>query len=300
MILAPTVLILGAGASKPYGYPLGEELKDLIVRITADGKSVWKLFGNGEQAVKPFHDAFSMSHLPTIDDFLNSNREFDIVGRVSIAAALTVFCPPSNFSTDPDQDWYALLWDQLHDGADTIERFRQNRLKVITYNYDRSFERYFIHRFMTAYNVDAGSAGTIFTNTILVYYVHGHLEDDLDVIAPVRDLNRFMNIRFLLEVTERIKIIHDPVHLAYTYSYPYQWLREAHGVHILGFGFHETNLKRLDFRSQAEASRRWSPFGGTGLGLSDETRARASAILPELSLFGVDCRTYLREHARLT
>ena len=32
MIETPTVLILGAGASKPYDYPLGIDLKDKIIR----------------------------------------------------------------------------------------------------------------------------------------------------------------------------------------------------------------------------------------------------------------------------
>ncbi len=32
MITKPTVFILGAGASKPFGYPTGNELKDLIVK----------------------------------------------------------------------------------------------------------------------------------------------------------------------------------------------------------------------------------------------------------------------------
>ena len=31
-ITIPTVLVLGAGASKPYGFPLGGELKDLIIK----------------------------------------------------------------------------------------------------------------------------------------------------------------------------------------------------------------------------------------------------------------------------
>ena len=31
MITKPTVFILGAGASKPYGYPTGDGLKDFIV-----------------------------------------------------------------------------------------------------------------------------------------------------------------------------------------------------------------------------------------------------------------------------
>ena len=31
MIETPTVLILGAGASKPYGYPIGSELKSRII-----------------------------------------------------------------------------------------------------------------------------------------------------------------------------------------------------------------------------------------------------------------------------
>ena len=34
MFTVPTVLVLGAGASVPYGYPTGDELIDIIIEHT--------------------------------------------------------------------------------------------------------------------------------------------------------------------------------------------------------------------------------------------------------------------------
>jgi len=33
MITKPTVLVIGAGASKPYGFPTGQELRDYILEL---------------------------------------------------------------------------------------------------------------------------------------------------------------------------------------------------------------------------------------------------------------------------
>src|SRR5712671_6905977 len=38
---AKTCLILGAGASKPYGYPLGEELAQKIIACGMEGRNNW-------------------------------------------------------------------------------------------------------------------------------------------------------------------------------------------------------------------------------------------------------------------
>ncbi len=42
MITKPTVLVLGAGASKPYGYPLGGELLEYIYAVLEN--DMWKNF----------------------------------------------------------------------------------------------------------------------------------------------------------------------------------------------------------------------------------------------------------------
>ena len=65
MITMPTVFILGAGASKPYGYPTGSELKNIILRNLEgepiSGYSSWSKLGFEASDLQEFRDALFYS-----------------------------------------------------------------------------------------------------------------------------------------------------------------------------------------------------------------------------------------------
>ena len=163
MITTPTVLILGAGASMPFGFPSGEELvscilKELegeepagsaLVRIhqaMAERKSARAVLTQAIDSIEPemlidsFHEALFYSGRQSIDTFLEYNPQFLEVGKMAIASVLV---PLENnrtlFSTTPN--WYKLLFNHL----DTrFEEFAENKLSILTYNYDRSLEQFLL------------------------------------------------------------------------------------------------------------------------------------------------------------
>jgi len=89
MIKNKTVLVLGAGASMPYGFPSGQGLVDIICdsnnnfkKLVAEGAVV------GENNVSTFIRALREADPESIDVFLANNPEFEKVGKSAIAATL--------------------------------------------------------------------------------------------------------------------------------------------------------------------------------------------------------------------
>ena len=163
MISHKTVLILGAGASRPYLLPTGGELRDLILQRNYDSilrslelsgpdqKSYvdWyrELLCNHirQEQIEDFQMRFAESEFVSIDRFLAFNPEFDDTGRFMIAAILL------NCERTPHLkgDWYQILFNELTtDGPD----ISADLLSVVTFNYDRSLEWYLFRSFRAAFH----------------------------------------------------------------------------------------------------------------------------------------------------
>jgi hypothetical protein len=63
-----TVVILGAGASKPYGLPLGRELRDLVLKIPTHDPTtkLLKRFNISDEDFKNFKADFQTSASPDV------------------------------------------------------------------------------------------------------------------------------------------------------------------------------------------------------------------------------------------
>ena len=93
MIERSTVLVLGAGASAPYGFPLGNQLCERIIRETGQGdnqqlREILVNFGESTDAIDDFRNAFQLSAMPSIDSFLARREKFIKVGKAAVAATI--------------------------------------------------------------------------------------------------------------------------------------------------------------------------------------------------------------------
>ena len=99
MIETPTVLILGAGASKPYGFPAGRELLDEICASLKGnflrrqwGRDFVELFhpplNKDLDLITEFRERLYQSSKGSVDAFLEANPDFVEVGKLAIAATL--------------------------------------------------------------------------------------------------------------------------------------------------------------------------------------------------------------------
>lgn len=107
----PTVLVLGAGASAPYGFPVGRELvlqifKELNGAFTDFAKSLRELDFKFED-LSSFRDDLYHSNQPSIDTFLENRPEYLKMGKVAIARALIPYEQEGSLSRN---DWYEYLF----------------------------------------------------------------------------------------------------------------------------------------------------------------------------------------------
>lgn len=311
MIHKPTVFILGAGASAPYGYPLGAELVqrigDLTKPATPSGGLYPVLISDFHLArhVKRFHQRLLGSETSSIDDFLESNPDHRELGKLCIGAALTVWGPLASYVVDPSRHWYRYLWERLRQGAPTSEAFRANRLKIVTYNYDRSFEQYFASVFQHTYPDLARDGGqravTLREEVLPVLHLHGSLGKRSNEVLMAPDRQALNTIDYYRSVAEGIRIVHEEKPTE-EYSKAHEWLREAEVICFLGFGYHPTNVSRLDVLTQIRG-RPGVFYGGTAFGLQEAEIKRAEAAFafggPRFLMPEVDALMYVRKYAPL-
>jgi len=256
MIHEPTVLILGAGASMPYKFPSGEELRNLICGLSIPGNENHQFLvqqlecDSGE--LRHFARTFHGSNIKSIDAFLARRPEFTAFGKLSIA---TLLCQkelpkrviPGDAENNPDDHWYYYLWNVLVEEANTVGEFIGNQIRFITFNYDRSLE-YFLHTSIkNTYGVSDEEALAILGN-IPILHVYGCLgEFHFLAGGNRRQFSNGIDAERIRIATTAIKVIpedreHDPFLIAR------QWCYEANKIGFLGFGFDELNIERLGLK----------------------------------------------------
>lgn len=252
------LLILGAGANVPYGFPTGERLRENIIygqefsefftsRTPSSQKKIQALI----KSYKEYKVIFSKSHINSIDSHLFRNPSFLEIGKYCIAGSLLNHEEMSDLEhpEHPKQDWMKYLWNLLTDGLSSYEDFSKKwaHLKIITFNYDRSLEKYFLESIwntfreevpLTTRNVNQipfeilhvyGSLGPLdLSNGEIDNY--GRKTEGFDIVQAVQE------IRIMREERERGDDITNLV-------------KNSKKLFFLGFGFDELNLEKLGLRS---------------------------------------------------
>lgn len=163
MIKSPITMILGAGASVAYGYPTGAGLIRQIVQLLEWNvyvspshslplgftklSSHEREFGDFHRNIAEFCFAVRRSNPTNIDSFLRDNPSLEKLGRTIIAYIIRIseyndyghIVPPQN-SFNP---WYHVLFDNMVSRADPKDIASNQKLKIVTFNYDVSLE-YFL------------------------------------------------------------------------------------------------------------------------------------------------------------
>jgi hypothetical protein len=242
MIAEPTVLVLGAGASMPFGFPSGAGLKSKIVSLQ-DGDSElmrWLLAsGFSRREIVGFAETLGMSLFTSVDRFLEfTHGEFRKIGCAAIAT--DILLTSQQLATRRDHDWMRIAFDKL--APEMEEQLYGDRLVVVTYNYDCSFE-FLLWRGLKSAIRPLKRAHDTF-GKIRVIHLHGR-------IAPTKDPWEDFPVE--------PKVIQDsfnhldkgvvPSHERNPSTKEFEDARKtilkAKRVCFLGFGYDSTNLERL-------------------------------------------------------
>jgi len=156
MIKRPIALVLGAGASKPYGFPTARVLLRDVRRGLNDQTFRLRLISAdyGEAEIKDLREALAGSPVGSVDEFLElpAHARLVGVGKAAIAASLLPRELPQNLLPDAeDDDWYEYLFRRMKEGASTLDDFLQNGIAFVTFNYDRSLEHFLLGALRSTY-----------------------------------------------------------------------------------------------------------------------------------------------------
>lgn len=256
MIEKQTLLILGAGASHPYGFPTGPQLRNILLNKFPSfaskylGKSRWD---ENLAKIKNFVSRFEKSSDEMIDYFLatnDNNPEIINIGKFGIFTSIYEAEIQSGFrekSIDKDDDWYSYLLFQLTNSIQNNESYEyvaKNKLTIITFNYDRSLENILGESLKNKFDLTFEEVNKILS-PIKIIHVFGRLPKTL-----YEDPNGgllYGNEKFVgnvLSYSNEIKTLNERSRIDKTEISTE--IAKAERIFILGFGYAPENLELLN------------------------------------------------------
>lgn len=250
MITQNTVFVLGAGASHPYGFPLGRQLRNKVMQRTApSSRRQWaellKDLQIGRSEIAQFHRGLAESQLPSVDWFVERRPEFLRIGKAAIALGL-IPCeqPEKAVPRGGAPHWYGYLYSKM----DTpLEEFGDNQVTFVTFNYDRSLEYFLVTALKATHGISRDKAAEV-VSRIGIIHVHGRLGplpwDAPEGVAP-RMFEPAVSADALTIAMKHIVIMPEVEEGSEGFARAQTALRSADRIYFLGFGYHEKNLERL-------------------------------------------------------
>lgn len=289
MIDTPTLFILGAGASVPYGYPTGLDLRAEIVKYYAkhlqDALEDESDYTNVDRVryqrdAEEFMGVFRDSSIYSIDKFLSLNPSLAQKGKLSITLNMLEHEKKSQFRELIEkeeyrwQDWYMLLFNRMistFKNSDDFENFKNNKIAFITFNYDRSLEFFLYDSFTNAFtdqrnkidehHKDEGNLSGLFPFPIV--HVYGQVGTS-GWAANGRTYRLPYNFFDILGLSEGIRVIGERTNGIEDRID--DLFRKYERIFFLGFSYADENLEALGIPDNLTKEHL---IFGTTLGLED-------------------------------
>ncbi len=307
MIEIKTVLILGAGSSYGYKFPLGFELCRLIYQIATSltNEKELKELNTSKEELVAFYQGFRYSGVVSIDEFLSARTEFIELGKKLIAKVLLPFenemdlFPP--FDDSISEDWYRYLLERMM--VDNLEDFSKNKISIITFNYDRSLEQFLYRALMHRFKA---SSEEISQQLKQINIIHPHGQLGLLPWQNESGDNSFTvhymggpTIANIIAASKGIKIIHEANEDTHEFQKAHELINSADRVFILGFGYHKDNLRRLQLRKRIQ----YQMMLGTVLNMKKEEVGQiifdSNSVLGQDHLINTSILEFFKEVQRL-
>ena len=254
-----TVFILGAGASKPYGFPTAEELKNDIcsnyynlIRSLNPEANITQL--------ENFINLFSKSGEISIDSFLARYEEIPEFKHIIMHGKMSIFLSISNSEKKAiekniifkrlrkekdDDDWYSWLYRKMRPLRD-IEKFKNNKVAFISFNYDRSLEYAFYSYLSNSFNYVNEKVIIEQLKSIPIIHAYGKLGDLFPNEPNYFPFGGEFKVFELTRLSTNIKTIHE--RSLVRNDEINNILQKAQRVFILGLGFAPENVEYINIR----------------------------------------------------
>jgi hypothetical protein len=298
-------IVVGAGASKEYSFPIGSELKSQISQLLdirfehgiRQNHGDYLIMEAFRQICRPTNEDVnnflhaswrirdSLPQAPSIDQFIHTqrgDRRIEICGKLAIARAILKAEASSSLFIKRDgprdtidfsrtqNTWLDALFRVVIDGC-TVDELdeRLSAVVFVVFNYDRCIEHYLFHALRNYYSINQQRAAELISR-IRIFHPYGAVgklpwQNGPDHIGYGSDPTREQ----LLALKDEIKTFTEGTDPD---SSDLAAIRAALGfaprVLFLGFAYHQLNLSLLTPHSTNPegGSRR---IIGTALGLSE-------------------------------
>lgn len=269
-----TCFVLGAGISKPFGFPVGSQMQTAIcnsphIPTTTLVDIMTRVLPSDKSAVaNKLIEAFKRSDVYSIDNWLETNQEdTDLLtaGKYAITAVI-MNAESMGLSTGgyTEGDWFAWLWNNMR--TQRIEQLSQNNVRFITFNYDRLFEWKLNQQIRNTYvqaNGEEHKKAFDWLQSRIVH-AHGALGDASDLLKdygqfPFHGVDNGIiteRNRKKREYAEAMRkhslsiniVCENPKDDTRLIKTSQEWLKEAGKVIFLGFSYDRRNLEKLNIK----------------------------------------------------
>ncbi|HLG35991.1 MAG TPA: hypothetical protein VI757_14010 [Bacteroidia bacterium] len=257
MILSNTVFILGAGMSNCYGYPTGLQLREEIINKSTDKKFeehfTWEK-GIDPVDLKDFFNRFKYSRCYSIDQFLAlQNKEvFFNISKFLITDILISYENPNELFPSNKIMPYDLIWNQMiySDGKITVdlEMLAKNDISFITFNYDRTLEYFLFNVIKNTYFINGLKASEFLKNIPIIHVYDSLIDYSISLSAHFKSFDyqvREHSIREIESLSKNLDFMRAN-EIQKESKNAVDLLHQAHNVIILGFGFDDFNINKVN------------------------------------------------------
>ena len=247
------LFLLGAGASKPYGYPTGAELKDQIIDQCINGGELIEILtalGHYREDITSLGEQFRNASTTSIDAFLKNRNEFSSIGKAAISYFILEAERNISKHFPNKEDWLGHLLGRVIENKK--KSFENRKLNFITFNYDRVLQFRLLKCVESRFGLNSYQAAAI-VRKYMIHHVYGSIANLPDLhevnklslqmqtgqIIPHHCKLSSRNIKVMHEerqADESEKIFDNPM-LDYFYK--------SNKIYILGFGFDKDNMHTL-------------------------------------------------------
>jgi hypothetical protein len=307
LIKKRTVFVLGAGANVPYGFSTGEGLLAKARELTVEQMASLTCGQMQARQMSPLANALSDNFLPSIDALLEHRADLRSAGKkLMLSLLLDEEQNAIHGKRKPDEDWMALVFAQMAEGADTVGAFGSNPVSFITFNYDRFLENRLIRGLVARYNVTSQEAWNAIGRFQFIHLYGSLGELPEQKIAGTPGYAIPFGAPGTPEVTHKglalsaadsaIAIVHDPGAES-RFAAAHALLHGESGqVLFFGFAFGRENVDRLQTKQISPAARICcTTYGMTAAEVADSVNPAFPKHITGLYYDDATIKQFLRE-----
>lgn len=156
--------------------------------------------------------------------------------------------------------------------GNSVEHLRQNRLKIITFNYDRSLEHYLYRSFAAVADEEERRVLPDYIGNLGFVHVHGILSRLDWQQGGGRGYGQVQKGEDILAASQSMLLTHQTPQIGYAGVPVAQLIAEARRVIILGFGFDDRNMDKIGLPKSVDSGQ--SQYAASAMGIKAQRIAQ--------------------------